>query len=309
MLVLSDSGFVGTIGGGIAEKELLERARERPRAAELVPFDHAGEKANSVCSGSQSFAIVPLTDHDSTVLEEVAKTLGNDGTGTLRLSSSGLDFTAGKKTPRAFRRDDEQWSYEETIGKLETLYIIGGGHVSLALSRVMATLPFRIVVLDDREEVPTMQGNSFADEAKVIPYEEIAEHVGEGDLSYVTIMTHAHRADQDVLERLLPKKFRYLGMMGSPAKVRQLFSNLEGKGVTREELSRVYSPIGLRIASHTPEEIAISIRRGDKCSLVKRLGSVDHELCVEIVIERFKVLRVVGPVAAGLDNVGGVVGG
>ena len=38
-------------------------------------------------------------------------------------------------------KDDttEYWQYEENIGVLNTVYIIGGGHVGLAVSRIMST--------------------------------------------------------------------------------------------------------------------------------------------------------------------------
>ena len=42
--------------------------------------------------------------------------------------------------------------------------------------------------------------------------------------------------------------------------------------------------------------------------MVKFLGGVDGKLFTKIVIQRFKVLLVVGPVAAELDNIGGIVG-
>jgi xanthine dehydrogenase accessory factor len=131
--------------------------------------------------------------------------------------------------------------------------------VALALSRIMAILPFRIVVLDDRKHVPTMAQNHFASELKVIDYDDVAEHVEEGEHCWAAIMTHAHQADAEVLARLVTKDLRYLGMMGSKAKVTQILANLEATGTPRELLDRVYAPIGLSIGSHTPEEIAVSI--------------------------------------------------
>ena len=64
---------------------------------------------------------------------------------------------------------------------------------------------------------------------------------------------------------------RYLGMIGSAAKRKALFSDLLSEGFTNEELERVKNPIGLAIGARTPEEIAIAIvaemiaiRRGAK---------------------------------------------
>ena len=42
-------------------------------------------------------------------------------------------------------------------------------------------------------------------------------------------------------------------------KVKEVFARLENQGIKRALLEESYSPIGLKIHSHTPEEIAISV--------------------------------------------------
>ncbi len=257
-MVVSPLEGVGTVGGGVAENEMCARARAISEPT-LLTFNHAGQDAQSFCAGVQTFALLPLTASDSGVLSTIVTTLNEDGCGALRLSGAGLSFTAGEQTPSCLEKHGDKWTFCETLGKLDTLFVVGGGHVSLALSRVMATLPFRIVVLDDREGLPTMQENVFAHSTRVIAFADVADHVLEGERSFAVIMTYGHSDDQDVLERLVGLRLRYLGMMGSAAKVRQIFANLERKGVPRAQLERVHSPVGLAIASHTPAEIAISI--------------------------------------------------
>ena len=104
-----------------------------------------------------------------------------------------------------------------------------------------------------------MAHNHFAGKRVVVDYAEVAAHVPDGDRSWVTIMTHAHREDAFVLERLVDRDYAYLGMMGSAAKVRQIFADLESRGIPRPRLERVHAPIGVAIGSHTPAEIAVSI--------------------------------------------------
>jgi xanthine dehydrogenase accessory factor len=257
-MVVSELGCAGTIGGGIAESQLIERARAHHGGIELLTFHHTPEH-DSLCAGTQTFALIPLATRHTQVLEKILATLTGDGFGTLHLSLAGMTFVSERRTPRKFAQRDARWSYEETIGKLDTMYIIGGGHVSLALSRVMATLPFRIVVLDNREHLPTMLENTFAQETRVIDYARVSDEIPDDELTWVVIMTHGHRDDEAVLECLLGRSFRYLGMMGSPVKIRQIFANIEGRGGRRELLDQVRAPIGISIGSHTPEEIAISI--------------------------------------------------
>jgi len=153
----------------------------------------------------------------------------------------------------------EDWLYQEEAGQRPTVTIIGGGHVGLALSRVMADLNFHIVVLDDRARVATMAANTYVQEKQVVSYKSIGKHISEGKESYVVIMTFGHQGDERVLEQLAGKKLRYLGLMGSPAKIAQIFARLKKKGVGAASLKKVHAPVGLPINSHTPEEIAVSI--------------------------------------------------
>jgi len=257
--VLSSQGLAGPIGGGVVEKEMCERAEGFEDRAELIHYDHTSAEVDSICMGIQEIAMIGLGPGDTGVVEAIVSALDADLSGTLRISPAGISFISGLTSTRTFTGEGPSWSFVETLGKQDTLYIVGGGHVALALSRIMATLPFRIVVMDDREHLPTMASNHFANRLDVIDYEEVAEHVGEGEHCWAAIMTHAHQADARVLERLLDKDLRYLGMMGSKGKVTQIFANLEAAGTPRELLDRVHSPIGLAIGTHTPEEIAISI--------------------------------------------------
>ena len=72
-------------------------------------------------------------------------------------------------------------------------------------------------------------------------------------------MTYGHVSDELVLESIIDKKCRYIGMMASASKKQQIFASLEKKGISTDLLNSIYSPIGIKIKSHTPEEIAISI--------------------------------------------------
>ena len=48
-------------------------------------------------------------------------------------------------------------------------------------------------------------------------------------------------------------------MIGSRSKRDKLFEELVKQGYGREELARVYAPIGTSIGAETPEELAVSI--------------------------------------------------
>jgi xanthine dehydrogenase accessory factor len=77
--------------------------------------------------------------------------------------------------------------------------------------------------------------------------------------TYGLIMTRGHSNDEEALFHLVGKPFRYLGLIGSRRKIRMIFEDLEKEGVPREQLDRVYAPLGFDIGSQTVPEIALSI--------------------------------------------------
>jgi xanthine dehydrogenase accessory factor len=73
------------------------------------------------------------------------------------------------------------------------------------------------------------------------------------------IVTRGHRHDLDALRALAPRRLRYLGLIGSRAKVKRVFDALLAEGIAADALRPVHAPIGLDIGAITPQEIAVSI--------------------------------------------------
>jgi len=260
----------GSIGGGVMERELAGQAgnllaggEARPRLLKLLHHEGGAEqRSGMICSGWQRVALLPLAKDDSGAVDSLLFALKRNRPGRLQFSQAGMDFQPGKKQAAACVfscRSDDDWLYREQAGLRPTLTIVGGGHVGLALSRVMAGLDFHVRVLDDREDLETMDANVYAQEKHVVNYKYLGKYVGEGSGDYAVIMTFGHQADEKVLGQLAGKKLRYLGLLGSPAKNALIFANLKKKGITAAMLKKVHAPVGLPIHSHTPEEIAISI--------------------------------------------------
>jgi xanthine dehydrogenase accessory factor len=269
--VVSEQELAGTVGGGVAEKAMVDRARAHDGPPALVPFRHVPDEGGTLCSGEQRFVVLRLSQDDEPQLTAIVETLDAHSAGTLHLSADGPRFEPGVATGHRFHDDGRSWWYSGPVGLLDTVTVIGGGHVSLALSRILATLPFRIVVLDNRADLPTMTVNAHAHELRVVDYGRIAEAVPEGDRSWVVIMTFGHEHDRRVLEQLVGRRYAYLGLMGSRAKVARMFADMRSDGVPDAHLAGVSAPVGVAIGSHTPEEIAISIA----AELVARRNGVE----------------------------------
>jgi xanthine dehydrogenase accessory factor len=138
------------------------------------------------------------------------------------------------------------------------LYIIGAGHVGFHLARVAADAGFRIQVVDDREKFANSDRFPGAD----IVVEAIPEWLRRAELpaaAYIVIVTRGHQNDLEAVRVLAPRDCKYLGLIGSRAKVVRIFDVLREEGMPPECLERVRAPIGLEIGAVTPAEIAISI--------------------------------------------------
>ena len=77
--------------------------------------------------------------------------------------------------------------------------------------------------------------------------------------AYAVVVTRGHTHDLDALRALVRTPMRYVGLIGSKAKVRRIFDALVEEGVSQEALRPVHAPIGLDIGAITPQEIAVSI--------------------------------------------------
>ena len=139
------------------------------------------------------------------------------------------------------------------------LYIIGAGHVGWHLARAATDTEFRVHVIDDREKFANRERFPNADEVIVEP---IADWLHRADIpasSFVVIVTRGHQNDLEAMRALAARDLRYLGLIGSRAKVARIRKLLLAEGMPAECLDRVHAPIGLDIGAVTPAEIAISI--------------------------------------------------
>ncbi len=149
--------------------------------------------------------------------------------------------------------------FVEPIVTQPTLYLFGGGHVSQHVGALAKLVDFRLVVIDDRREFANQDRFPQADELWVRHFENVLEGADLGPMAYVVIITRGHVFDKDVLAQALRRPTAYLGMIGSRRKKALIYKALEAEGVSKQDLARVHSPIGLDIGAETPQEIAVSI--------------------------------------------------
>ncbi|WP_426060708.1 XdhC family protein [Hymenobacter sp. B1770] len=278
------TALAGSIGGGIMEHKFIELARQRLQTGDSSPVlrsqvhrrEAPADRSGMMCSGEQDVLLWPLTAADLPAVAAIEKALrtGTHGRWSLSLDA-GLQVQLAEPVASASPtmptggfpfysyEPGPPWRYREQLGFRDHVTIVGGGHVSLALSKVLALLDFELTVLDDRPDLPTLAANNAAHHRRVVSYDDITTEIPSGPNQYVVVMTVGYRTDALVLRQLLVRAglepCRYLGVMGSSAKVAELRRGLAEAGFSAAAIARLRGPIGLPISSQTPEEIAISV--------------------------------------------------
>jgi len=248
MLVLSDGTLIGTLGGGCVEAEVRRRSLEliASNESKLLEFDlnhDYGWDDGLICGGVMEILVQICDQERSTKLRELRNALANQHSGDLSMP---------------YVQGGTEKKYREDLGPPPMLVIAGAGHVGQALGRLARELEFRLSVIDDRPEFATPE--RFPNATCIIGEieSELSRYPVDAD-TYIVIVTRGHRNDGHALRAVIGSSAKYIGLIGSKAKIKTIFDELCEQGVSAEKLLKVHAPIGLNIGSVTVPEIAVSI--------------------------------------------------
>lgn len=149
--------------------------------------------------------------------------------------------------------------FVEPIEASPEVYVFGAGHVGYHVAKMAQEVGFQVHVVDDREKFAST--GRFGDGIDVV-VDHIPTWIEDHRFpptAYAVIVTRGHTYDLETMRALAARPLRYLGLIGSKAKIRRIFDALLEEGVSSDALRRVHAPIGLDIGAITPQEIAVSI--------------------------------------------------
>jgi xanthine dehydrogenase accessory factor len=252
-MLVTKTQMYGTIGGGIMEHKLVEYAESLLEKQTFEPFikhqihdkSAAKDQSGMICSGQQTIAFYNITTEFLPLIDQIL----THKEFKMVYTNHGINV----------QHESSEWTFTETNSLTQKVYIIGGGHVGLALSETLSKLDFEIHILDHRENLNTMMQNHFVATKQIVNFEEIGEHIPQGDNNYVIIMSFGYRTDDIIIRKLLNRDFKYIGLLGSKEKIAKLFQKMVEDGFDKERIARVYAPIGIDIKSETTQEIAVSV--------------------------------------------------
>lgn len=147
----------------------------------------------------------------------------------------------------------------EPINPSPLIVVVGAGHVGKAVAHLSKWLGYRVAISDDRPEFCTPETTPDADYYYATEMKNLPDQFYITDQTYLILTTRGASTDVEGLPALLKTSAGYIGVIGSKRRWAETVKQLLLNGITREELSRVHSPIGLELNAETPEEIAVSI--------------------------------------------------
>ena len=169
-----------------------------------------------------------------------------------------IDETAQSSKSQMITVGDEK-AYMEFLRQKYNVVICGAGHISMPIISMCKLLDLPVTVIDDRTSFANNARNAGADLVICEPFDRALDQIQGDNGTFFVIVTRGHRYDQICLQKIIQKENAYIGMIGSKVRVAKVLDYLEEEGVDREKLNKVYTPIGLKIGSETPGEIAVSI--------------------------------------------------
>ena len=138
--------------------------------------------------------------------------------------------------------------------------VFGAGHVAQALVPLLCQLDCRVYCVDPRQEWL----DKFEPRDNLMTYhiedpEEAIAAIPSG--AFVAMMTKGHSTDVPILKKILASgvEYPYLGMIGSETKAFRVRKELLQAGFSEEQVKMIRSPIGLKLGSNHPVEIAVSV--------------------------------------------------
>jgi len=299
MIICGDGRAMGTIGGGLLEARVVQKAAEvlSSRRPVVLPFDmtHSELAAMDMICGGQLevllefispsgptavvfkrwrealsvaepclfLAVLQFSGRQVDRIDHCLVKAGQVVCGDCPLKPPALQELvcahSGATCLRTVALEDAMIVIDPVL-KAETVYLFGAGHVAQPTARLAIFAGFRVRVVDDRSEFANAERFPAAEEVRVATdFDSALKGFAIDRSAFIVIVTRGHMHDKTVLMQALRTEAAYIGMIGSRRKRNHIFNALLKQGFTETDLKRVHSPIGLDIGAETPEEIALSI--------------------------------------------------
>lgn len=262
MLVIRDDGQVmGSVSGGCVEDDLIDKVKAKAIAAdkpEVATYGVTQEQATRFglpCGGTLQIVLEPLGAKSK--LKDLLVLIERH-----ELAARFLDMSTG-----GVRIEPGKWSdLLEFDGKvLKTVHgprwrllVIGAGQLSRYLALMAQALDYHVTVCDPREEYADGWDLKEVTINRGYP-DDVVTQMNLDAHSAVVAVTHDPKLDDAALLEALKSPAFYVGALGSAKNNDSRRKRLAEFDLAASEIARLRGPVGLKIGSKTPPEIAVAI--------------------------------------------------
>jgi xanthine dehydrogenase accessory factor len=284
VLAVSEQGEVaGSVTGGCVEPAVYEEAQALLAGGppKLLTYGIADDEAFEVglpCGGTVRIFVDALDPACVAPIAEAvreerslalavkvsgpeigAKTLVyGDSSGNGEIAEKARELLARGETGVVELGADEQL-FVSSFAPRPRMYVFGAIDFASALASIGRFLGYRVTVCDARAKFVTPERFPDVDELVVEWPDRFLERSPVDERTAICVLTHDNKFDVPILKVALGTKAGYIGAMGSRRTTERRAERLREEGVSDEQLERIHAPIGLKIGSRTPEEVAVAI--------------------------------------------------
>lgn len=262
LTAIRDDGMVeGSVSGGCVEDDMVERVRTRELVGDKPATTSYGVSAEQArrfglpCGGTLELVLEPLRPQ-SAIDELLARVERHElVVRRLDMGTGSVEITPGKWS--------DQLSFDgRTLASVHgphwRLLIIGAGQLSKYLAQMAQALGYHVTVCDPREEYAESWNIEGAGLDRRMPDDVVIAMNLDGH-SAVVALTHDPKLDDMALLEALKSPAFYVGAIGSKKNNDARRGRLADFDLSQDEIDRLYGPVGLKIGSKTPPEIAVAI--------------------------------------------------
>jgi xanthine dehydrogenase accessory factor len=262
LTAIRDDGMVeGSVSGGCVEDDMIARVRNRDLVQDKPAWTSYGVSAEEAkrfglpCGGTLELVLEPL-GAESGLDELLARVERHE------LVKRRLDMESGRAEITAGKWSD-QLAYDgksltSIHGPHWRLLIVGAGQLSKYLAEMAQALDYKVTVCDPREEYAEIWDVAGVDVNRGMP-DDVVLAMNLDAHSAVVTLTHDPKLDDMALLEALKSPAFYVGAIGSRKNNEARRERLAEFDLSRQEIDRLHGPVGLKIGSKTPPEIAVAI--------------------------------------------------
>ncbi len=262
MLAIRDDGLVaGSVSGGCVEDDLIDKIRnqslrvERPQVVTYGVTKEEAERFGLPCGGTLQLVLEQVTD--DAALRQLLESVQRH-----ELIVRTLDMQTGRVKLEAASREDvlsfDGKTLKGVYGPRWRLLVVGAGQLSRYVAQMAQALDYHVTVCDPREEYADTWDVEGAALDRGMP-DDVVLSMNLDSHSAVVAVTHDPKIDDLALMEALKSPAFYVGALGSRLNSEKRRERLALFDLSQQEIDRLHGPVGLRIGSKTPPEIAVAI--------------------------------------------------